>query len=137
MVPELAFRLALAVLLVLCGLALRAVINRSVLKRAGAQVPVMPGYRSGRPAILYFTTPTCSPCRTVQRPALEALKQRLGEGLQVVEVDASQRTDLADAWGVLSVPTTFVIDAGGRPRHVNHGVATTEKLFDQIKEIAR
>jgi thiol-disulfide isomerase/thioredoxin len=137
MLPELAFRLALAGLLILSGWALWAVLNRSALKRAGVQLPILPGYRSGRPAILYFTTPTCAPCRTVQRPALEALKQRLGEGLQVLEVDASRRTDLADAWGVLSVPTTFVIDAGGRPRHVNHGVATTEKLFDQLKEIAK
>ena len=137
MAPELISRALLAVALILGGLAVWVAINRTILKRAGALVRIVPGYRSGRPAILYFTTPTCAPCRTVQRPALKALQQRLGDGLQVVEVDASQRTDLADAWGVLSVPTTFVIDAGGRPRHVNHGVATTDKLFAQIKEFTK
>ena len=137
MAPDLMSRALLAVALTLGGLAVWVAYNRFILNRAGARVRIVPGYRSGRPAILYFTTPTCAPCRTVQRPALKALQQRLGDGLQVVEVDASQRTDLADAWGVLSVPTTFVIDAGGRPRHVNHGVATTDKLFAQIKEFTK
>jgi thiol-disulfide isomerase/thioredoxin len=137
MAPELIARVLLAAALTLGGLAAWVAYNRFILKQAAAPGRVVPGYRSGRPAILYFTTPTCAPCLTVQRPALKALQQSLGDALQVVEVDASRRTDLADAWGVLSVPTTFVIDASGRPRHVNHGVATAEKLFAQIKEFTK
>ncbi|NIR96491.1 MAG: thioredoxin family protein, partial [Gammaproteobacteria bacterium] len=69
--------------------------------------------------ILYFTTPNCVPCKTVQRPALETVKKHLGNKLKVIEVDATQQTALADHWGVLSVPTTFIIDANGKPRKVN------------------
>jgi len=36
---------------------------------------------------------------------------------------------------VLSVPTTFIIDSQGRPRRVNHGVASAEKLLNQIEEV--
>ncbi|HLE53485.1 MAG TPA: hypothetical protein VI755_15570, partial [Anaerolineales bacterium] len=43
----------------------------------------------------------------------------------------------ADYWGVLSVPTTFIIDRRGRPRRVNHGVASAEKLFKQIEDVDR
>jgi hypothetical protein len=31
------------------------------------------------------------------------------------------------------VPTTFVIDANGKPRYVNHGVAMAEKLIQQLE----
>lgn len=92
--------------------------------------------REGVPAILYFTTPDCAPCRTVQGPAIEELREQFGDRLQIVKVDASERTDLADYWGVLSVPTTFIIDAEGRPRHVNNGVTPAARLRQQLREFA-
>jgi protein-disulfide isomerase-like protein with CxxC motif len=40
---------------------------------------------------------------------------------------------LANEWGVMSVPTTFILDKDGRPRQINHGVARAEKLLAQLK----
>lgn len=71
----------------------------------------------------------------IQRPALARLQERLGEAIQVVEIDAAAQPRLADYWGVLSAPTTFIIDSRGRPRRVNHGVAGAEKLEKQIEEV--
>jgi thioredoxin 1 len=110
-------------------------LNRALLARARARRLGLEAIRPGIPAILYFTTPTCAPCKTVQRPALARLQERFGEGLQVIEVDASARPHLADYWGVLSVPTTFIIDSSGRPRCVNHGVARADKLQKQIEAV--
>jgi hypothetical protein len=42
---------------------------------------------------------------------------------------------VADYWGVLSVPTAVVIDSQGRPRRVNHGVTSAEKMLKQIEEV--
>ncbi len=42
--------------------------------------------------------------------------------------------ELADYWGVLSVPTTFVIDGQGQPRHINHGMTSQDKLRRQIED---
>ncbi len=89
-------------------------------------------YHLGRPAILYFTAPGCSPCETIQRPALLQLKALYGDRLQLIEVDASQHPGLADSWGVLTVPTTFLVDRQARPRGVNHGVARAGRLMDQL-----
>lgn len=101
-----------------------------------AALPGLESFRPGLPAILYFTTPDCVPCRTTQRPALERLSTELAGHLQIVEVDATVRPELADQWGVLSIPTTFIIDASGQPRRVNHGVTGTAKLKQQLVEIS-
>jgi thioredoxin 1 len=97
--------------------------------------PGLEAWQSGRPAILYFTTPECAPCRTMQRPALERVRAELEARIQVIEIDASVQTAAADHWGVLSVPTTFVLDAGGAPQHVNHGVAGAQKLLRQLESV--
>jgi len=117
------------------GIAIYWLVNRAILARARGKRLGLESIQPGTPAILYFTTPTCAPCKTVQRPALARLKERLGDCLQVIEVDASARPDLADYWGVLSVPTTFIIDSQGRPRRVNHGLAGAERLLKQIEDV--
>lgn len=108
------------------------IVNRARSKRLGLE-----DIRPNIPAILYFTTPSCVPCKTIQRPALARLQERLPDSIQVIEINAAARPDLADYWGVLSVPTTFIIDARGRPRRVNHGVSSAEKLQKQIEEVER
>ena len=131
--PDLFGRLLAAVVISGLGIGIYLLTNRVILATASSKVKRFSAYQSGHPAIVYFTTPTCAPCKTIQRPAIEKLKKSLGEKLQVFEVDASSNPQLAKDWGVLSVPTTFVIDPDGKPRYVNHGVASAEKLFQQLE----
>jgi thioredoxin-like negative regulator of GroEL len=133
--PEIVFRITLALGIVGVGLLVYWLANRLILGRASLQAVRLEALRPGKPTLLYFTTPTCAPCKTVQRPAIQRLVDQLSEQLQVVEIDASANPDLASQWGVMSVPTTFVLDANGRPRHVNHGVAPAEKLLKQLKNM--
>jgi thioredoxin 1 len=135
MFPEILTRTVVALSIAVAGISLYWLVNRVILARARGKRLGLESIRPGAPAILYFTTPYCAPCKAVQRPALARLQERLGDDLQVIEVDASARPDLADYWGVLSVPTTFIIDSKGRPRRINHGIARMEKLLQQIEEI--
>ena len=124
---------ALAIAGILVGL--YWVVNWVILTRAKGKRLGLETIHPGVPTILYFTTPTCVPCKTTQRPALARLQERLGSSIQVIEIDASEHPEVADYWGVLSVPTTFIIDSKGRPRRINHGVANAEKLQMQLEEV--
>jgi thioredoxin 1 len=132
---EMLARFFWAAAVIAAGLILFGLANRLVLTRASSKVRNLAAFQPGKPALVYFTTPTCAPCKTVQRPAIRRLQDVLGERLQVVEIDAAGDPHTAQEWGVMSVPTTFLIDANGRPRHINHGVTTAEKLMQQLSEI--
>jgi thiol-disulfide isomerase/thioredoxin len=94
---------------------------------------VLSRLRAGIPAVVYFWSESCGPCKAVQSPAIKQLSSKLGpDGIQVIEINALEHPEIADAWGVLSLPTTFIIDAAGQPRHVNHGVARAEQLERQL-----
>ncbi len=94
--------------------------------------PLLADVRPGVPLIVYFTTPGCLPCKTRQQPALKMLQEQCGEALQVLTVDATEQPDTADRWGVMSAPTTFVLDASGDAIAVNHGVADADTLRQQL-----
>jgi thioredoxin 1 len=102
-------------------------------RRAAAAAADLEGYRSGGAALVYFSSPVCAPCRAVQRPAVERFKEAVGNEVQVIEVDAAARPDIAERWGVFSLPTTVFLDAAGKPRTVNPGVASTETLLSQAR----
>jgi thiol-disulfide isomerase/thioredoxin len=131
--PDLLLRALEALAIIGAGLGIFRLVNWWILTRKHPHSLLEQTPDSGRSAIVYFTTPTCVPCKTIQRPALDRLKAWLGDSLEILEIDASARPDLASEWGVLSVPTTFVLDPSGRSRFVNHGVATAEKLLRQVE----
>ena len=132
MIERLAILAALAVL----GVLAYALFTRWQIRHAARIAPADPLLvvrRPNTPAILYFTTPVCVPCRTQQRPALLRLQSEFGDGVQVIEVNAMEHTDAADRWGVMSIPTTFILDRNGTPRDVNYGVASVDKLRGQLR----
>lgn len=132
---ELLIRGLLALAIMVAGALLYWSFGRWALRRARGNTADLAGLQPGIPAVLYFTTPQCAPCRTVQRPALVQLQEWLADSIQVIEVDAARRPALADSWGVLTVPTTFLIDSRGRTRRVNQGVVRAENLLAQLEAI--
>ncbi|HEX6348905.1 MAG TPA: thioredoxin family protein [Candidatus Dormibacteraeota bacterium] len=77
----------------------------------------------GPPAVVLFSTPSCAECAT-QRALLRDVR--------VIEVDASARPEVAARFGVLTAPTTAILDGEGRVRALNHGFAGAERLAAQL-----
>ena len=135
MTADILLRFAYALGIILLGLGAYWLLNQWLLSRAKNNINSVLSPLPNKHVIVYFTTPDCAPCKTVQRPALEKLMTLLGEKLHVVEIDATERPDLAKIWGVMSVPTTFLLNAKGEARYVNNGVARAEKLMEQIQTL--
>jgi thiol-disulfide isomerase/thioredoxin len=135
MSSEILLRSLLAIGIIVVGLGIYWLINQRLLARARSNVLSLFNTFPNKPVLVYFTTPTCAPCKTVQRPAIDKITKLLGEKLHVVEIDATQHPDLARTWGVMSVPTTFLLDSRGEARYVNNGVARAEKLMEQIQTL--
>ncbi len=132
---EILLRFALAVVIIGFGVFAYWCVNQRLLLKAQNNALSLFSKLPNKPVIVYFTTPDCAPCKTIQRPALHKLSDLMGDKLQVVEIDATQQPELAKQWGVMSVPTTFLLDARGEARYVNNGVTRMEKLMEQLQTL--
>lgn len=133
-------RLIIAVVLVLLGLLAYRLFNKTHVRRVSQRVsydPLLSDFSFGNPGLVLFTADYCAPCKMQQRPAIQRLAQELGNTLQVIEVDIEQHPEVAQRWGVMSLPTTFILDGNGEPRDVNHGVTSTDKLKKQLQAVGR
>jgi thioredoxin-like negative regulator of GroEL len=135
MTSEVLLRFGFAIGIIFLGLVLYWFINQRLLSRAGNNINHLLNPLPNKPVIVYFTTPDCVPCKTIQRPALDKLTSTYGDTFQVLEIDATERPDLAKTWGVMSVPTTFLLNSKGEARYVNNGVARAEKLMEQLQTL--
>jgi thiol-disulfide isomerase/thioredoxin len=110
------------------------VVNRRLEKMTRTAAPGLATFKPGQPAVLYFTSPNCPPCQTIIKPALDRLASDLGNGFQVLEVDAERQPEAVRYWNVLSVPTVFVLDPSGKPKHVHYGAIGPEVLRAQLRD---
>jgi thiol-disulfide isomerase/thioredoxin len=97
----------------------------------------VPGPASGavdaeRPDILYFTGENCTVCHVAQRPALRRLHSLLSD-VTIREIDVAREPSAARRYRVMTLPTTVVLDAGGRTVAVNVGYVSEAALRDQVE----
>jgi len=122
-------RLAITVALIAVGVVAYRVFTRWQIGRVTAQSsdPLLLG-APRVPTVVYFTTPTCGSCQTQQTPTLNRLKTEMGDGLHIIRIDAEADPEAASRWGVMTVPTVFVLNADGSPRKVYNGVVSASIL---------
>lgn len=80
--------------------------------------------------ILYFTTPTCGPCKMF-KPIVQEVSAELGVYIQ--PVDASAQKDIAQRYNVSSVPT-IVVENGGNVVYRNSGVMSKPQLTQVLSQ---
>jgi thioredoxin 1 len=86
---------------------------------------------AGKPAVLYFSTRECVQCRYQQAPILNQFTAQTQ--VAVVPVDAVEQDNLARYYGIMTVPSTVLLDDALRPVAVNHGLATLPRLHAQLR----
>ena len=96
------------------------------------------GITPGIPTIVYFWSPSCHTCRNAQKPILEHIVEEYGEKyLQLISYNVDESADMAKAWGVMTIPTTFIIDQSGEVLFANNGLATDGMLHRQLIHISQ
>lgn len=85
--------------------------------------------------VLYFTADHCAQCRLQQAPILDQLRRTAPVAVHVI--DAVAEASLVDHFGIMTVPTTVVLDRSQRPWAVNHGLASLPRLQTQLSEVSR
>lgn len=92
--------------------------------------------RSG-PTILHFSATWCGPCAAVRRVVAQTIPTLADEGLTVLdlELDIDENPSLATALKVLSLPTTFLVDASGAVEHRISGVPKADALRAALRQL--
>lgn len=137
--PMIIERFVLLVIIVAAGVMLfrwQQAQRRQRINQQATNDPILANLKVGHPAIIYFTTPYCVPCKTVQQPALEQLQTEMGDAIQIMRIDATEAPDTAQRWGVMSAPTTFILDSQHQARHINHGAVDAHRLRQQITSLS-
>lgn len=136
MIDRLLIVLALAVLVAVCWMLLRLRQARR-LRSLGDETLFSGVVPAGRPAVVAFSVPRCSECHDLQEPALSRLEARLGDKASVKTISAQTHGALAKRLGILTVPSTAVLDASGAVRFVNQGFTDEGRLAQQIDAIVQ
>lgn len=128
---------ALLVLTVGVGAALRLRDGRSRAERADAPrvraEDLSPAPLAPRATLVQFSTEMCARCPQVRRELGAWASER--EGVEHLDIDLTARRDLAVRYGILSTPTTLVVDRDGVVRSRFHGVPRAHALEAALAEI--
>ena len=133
---------ALAIVVIVGALGLAYVISRLLTLRAGllkaseeaANVDTSDlGLSETGPTVLHFSAVWCGPCAGV-RKVVEQVCDEL-PGVAHVEIDMDANPEAARRLSVLSLPTTIVFDADGRPRFRTHGVPRPADLRSALEPL--
>ena len=85
------------------------------------------------PTILHFSAVWCGPCATVRRVVDQVCDDL--PGVAHVEIDMDANPEAARRLSVMSLPTTLIFDADGRPRYRTTGVPKAADLRSAVEPL--
>lgn len=90
-------------------------------------------YLGSKPAIVDFTATWCGPCRSIA-PILEELAQEYKDQIVIYKVDVDLCRDVAEAFGIQSIPAVLYIPLDGEPS-MTIGARNKAKFQEEINKI--
>lgn len=91
------------------------------------------GLSHAGPTILHFSAEWCGPCAAVRRVVDQVCSDV--PGVAHVEIDMDANPEAARRLSVMSLPTTLIFDANGRPRYRSTGVPKPADLRSAVERL--
>jgi thiol-disulfide isomerase/thioredoxin len=132
----------LAITVLIAALGVAYVIGRLITLRAGmlkaaeeaSNVDTSDlGLSHTGPTVVHFSAPWCGPCAAVRRVVDEVCEEL--PAVSHVEIDIDANPEAGRRLSVLSLPTTLIFDAGGRPRYRTTGVPKAADLRSALEPL--
>ncbi|MBN2460592.1 MAG: thioredoxin [Candidatus Cloacimonetes bacterium] len=90
-------------------------------------------YKGEIPSIIDFYADWCGPCRIVA-PVLEEISREYDGKLKVYKMDTEQEHELAEAFGIRSIPSILFIPLEGKPQ-MAMGALPKESFIKVINDV--
>ena len=88
-------------------------------------------FAGGKPVLLYFRSDSCGTCPTQSR-YLDKLMAGENGRYTIQSINVDTEPDKAKQYGVMTLPTTMILDTSGQVKEINYGLTPSHKLEKQL-----
>lgn len=127
-------RLLIILILGLVGTGAYTAVKQFHVRRLNRQI--IPSSGGGQPTLLYFRSDSCAVCPTQAQYLAKVMEEVGGNGrFALQQIDVDHQPDRAAQYGIMTLPTTMLLDAAGKVREINYGLTPPHKLQQQLNTI--
>jgi len=102
--------------------------------RLNKETAVSPLTSFATPTLLYFRSDSCAVC-PAQGRYVEQVAGMWNGRLAIHKIDADSEPQTAQQYGVMTLPTTILVDDSGAVYDVNYGLTNAHKLNKQVERV--
>ena len=84
-----------------------------------------------KPVIIDFYAEWCGPCKMMS-PVIDSIAEELGEAVKVGKINSDENMELAEKYGIMSIPTVMVFKNGNLDKTFV-GVTDKAAIIEAVK----